>query len=318
LTPVTLRVHLYGTLGEDLGTLADVSLGPLGWKQLGRPLEGRAASGYAVVTRVSGTARFTAYGVLNDAVTSDGSFLPPLPAGDATSGERLIPVVLDAQGVAHFVSELTLTNFTSAPLPLTLVYTAGLGTGGGAAPITLAPGEQRILPDAIAALRQLGIPIPEAASVAGSLLVRPPAGTPATALAGGARTFTRAASGGSFGVFYPGLTAAECAAQTAFIHGLQQSDRQRANVAIVNRGDAGDAITLRLTYFREDGTLLPNPETFTLTAGLWKQYNQPLLSRGASAGYVKVDKLSGASLFAAYGVLNDAATSDGSYIPMRK
>ena len=40
--------------------------------------------------------------------------------------------------------------------------------------------------------------------------------------------------------------------------------------------------------------------------------------RGASAGYAKVERLSGASRFVAYGVLNDNASSDGSYVPMTR
>ncbi len=43
---------------------------------------------------------------------------------------------------------------------------------------------------------------------------------------------------------------------------------------------------------------------------------KPLASRGVTSGRVKIEKLSGASRFAAYGVLNDQTTSDGSYIPM--
>ena len=53
--PVTLRVKLEGPLGEDLGVLSDWTLPAWGWKQFDRPLEGKATSGRAVVTRVSGT-----------------------------------------------------------------------------------------------------------------------------------------------------------------------------------------------------------------------------------------------------------------------
>ena len=52
---------------------------------------------------------FTAYAVLNDALTSDGSFIPPLVAGilPAGDGDLLVPVVLDAHGLggSHFTTE---------------------------------------------------------------------------------------------------------------------------------------------------------------------------------------------------------------------
>ena len=54
----------------------------------------------------------------------------------------------------------------------------------------------------------------------------------------------------------------------------------------------------------------------TLAPGEWAQFNQPLASRGVAAGSAKIEKLSGASRFVAYGVLNDQTNSDGSYIPM--
>jgi len=139
--PITLRVTLRGPNGEDLGALPDQPLGGYGWAQFGQPLQGKAPSGRAEVTRVAGSSPFTAYAVLNDAVTSDGSFLPPVLGGDASGADRLVPIVLDVQGLgARFRTELTLANLGSAPLALTLSYRAANGFGGGSGnvPLTLA------------------------------------------------------------------------------------------------------------------------------------------------------------------------------------
>jgi PKD domain/BNR repeat-like domain len=317
--PITVRVALQGPNGEDLGTLQDQPLGPYGWTQINHPLLGLAASGRAIVTRVSGSSPLTAYAVLNDASTSDGSFLPPVLEGDTSGADRLVPVVLDVAGVgARFKTELTLTNFTSAPLSLTLVYQAadGFGSGSGSVPLTLAAGEQRIVPDAIAFLRG-SLPIEaDGTDVGGSLLVQAPAGTATGSLAVGARTYAPASPSGTFGLFFTGLTLGESATAAATIYGLQQNASQRSNLAIVNRGDAGDTITLRVTYFDGTGAALGPPVDQSLAPGKWHQFGHPLLGLGATSGYARVERIAGASRFVAYGVLNDNVTADGSYIPM--
>jgi len=318
--PITLHVQLFGPMGEDLGTLPDQNLPSYGWAQINQPLTGRAASGRAVVTETSGTSPFTAYAVLNDAVTSDGSFIPPLIANGSGPGDRLIPIVLDVYGLggSHYTTELTLANLTTSSLPVTLVYTASLGSGSGQAMLTLAPGEQQSVPDTIGFLRSQGLAIPnDGSSVGGSLLALPSSGTAPSAFAVGARTFAPASSGGgTFGVYYPGLTLAESANSVAYVNGLQQNSAQRSNLALVNRGDASDSITLTLSYFDGTGAALGTPTVVMLTPGQWMQFGQSLAALGAISGYARIEKTSGNSSFVAYGVLDDAVTSDGSYIPM--
>lgn len=80
---VTLGVDLFdGVTGRLARTTGPVSLGPLGWTQLDRVLEGPGLTGgLARVYRISGEGRFLAYGVVNDGArtgerTGDGSYLP--------------------------------------------------------------------------------------------------------------------------------------------------------------------------------------------------------------------------------------------------
>jgi len=319
--PLTLRVSLFGPLGEPLGALPDVTLGGWGWTQLAQPLAGKAESGRAVVTRVGGGGPFSAYGVRNDAVTSDGSYLPPLSADDGSGGSRLLPVVLDVAGHgARFRTELTFANLSSAPLPLRLTYVAapGFGGGSGSVDLTLAAGEQRDVPDAIAFLRG-ALPIEaDGRSVAGSLRVDAPAGTPASAFAAGARTYAPLSPAGSYGLFYAGLTPAESSDGVAWVHALREGGMQRSNLALVHRGDAPGPITLRVSFFDAyTGEPRGEPVHVTLGPGEWHQFGQPL-GEGAVEGYAKVERVSGAARFVSYGVLNDNVSSDGSWVPMSR
>src|SRR5262249_25068524 len=116
----------------------------------------------------------------------------------------------------------------------------------------------------------------------------------------------------------PGLTLGESATADATINGLQQNTAMRSNLAVVNRGDAGDTITLRLTYHGANGAVLGAPVIVALAPGEWRQFNQPLAALGPDAGWVKIERISGSSRWASYGVLNDNANSDGSYLPMSR
>lgn len=307
-TPLTLHVHLFGPMGEDLGALPDQDLPPFGWKQINGPLEGKATSGRAVV---SGPSPFTAYAVLNDAFTSAGSFIPPLIGNTSSGLGGLVPIVLDVHGFAgsHYTTELTLANLTKTPSAVWLTYAASLGSGSGQAALVLDPGEQRIVPDAIAFLRSQGLAIPDDGSAVGGSL--------SANAAIGSRTFTPAASGkGSFGTYIPGVAPERWASAIAYVNGLQQNPSQRSNVAVVNCGDASDSITLRVSFFDGTGVPLGTPTQVALAPGQWTQYSQPLAAFGAAFGYARIEKTSGGSRFVAYGILNDAVTSDGSYIPM--
>jgi hypothetical protein len=112
------------------------------------------------------------------------------------------------------------------------------------------------------------------------------------------------------------LTPEEWASSVAYVNGLQQNSSQRANLAVVNCGDAADSLTLNVTYFDRTGVALGEPTAVTLAPGQWTQFNQPLWALGVGSGYARIEKTSGKSRFVAYGVLNDAVTSAGSYIPM--
>lgn len=315
-TPITLRIDLRSDAGANLGS-SSVELPAYGWFQANQPFAGTAPNGVAIVTRTAGSSPFTAYGVLNDAKTSDGSFIPPLVPGDTSAASRLLPIVLSVSG---YRSQLVTTSLVSASPVVNATYTGSpqlSAAGSGTKPFSLTPLGQRVDDDGIGFLRDLGLAIPTSGNVGGSVLFTAPGNLNASQVLFGARTFTSRADGGTFGLFYPALSAAESATDRAFVFGLQQNASQRSNLAIVNRGDGG-SITLRVTYFGPGGAQAGAVDERALAPGEWAQFNQPLGSRGVTAGYARVERISGTSRWVAYGVLNDQVNSDGSYIPMLK
>ncbi len=321
--PITLEVQVFdGATGLTAGSPIQRSLAPGEFVQINQILSkvyGAPTGGYARIRRIAGNDGFVAYGVVNDGGfggggTSDGSLLV------AGGSEGLIPVIVDIPGPVAFRSELVLANPSSKPVHATLTFTPAPAWGsgsGGVIPLDLAPGEQRLVPDAVAFLRGAGLPIP-AGPVGGTLLV---AGAVAQA-----RTFTPNPDrvvGGTFGVAYPALDATSRARSEAFVFGLRQDSRSRSNLAIADARVGGGPMDYVVEVF-DTASGGPAPAaTFlrTLRGGEWTQIDSILLKTGITAGYARVRASAGPSDFVTYGVRNDGAspgngTSDGSYLPM--
>jgi hypothetical protein len=260
---------------------------------------------------------YTDFIVFQQQVLCSGSSCQAVSVG--SNATLLVPIVLDIHGAGstHYTTSLTLTNLTGGSVPVVLNYRASLGAGSGLVPLTMGNGQQLIVPDIIAYLRQQGLNIPtDGSAQAGTLYVVPPSGTEPSTFIAGARTSTPGPSGGSFGVFYPALTLYQASYTTAYVVGLQQNATQRSNLAVVNWGDQGDSITLSVNYIDGNGSPLGAPTSVTLAPNQWLQFNTPLQALGATSGYAVIQETSGNSGFVAYGILNDAVTSDGSYLPM--
>ncbi|MDE2757781.1 MAG: hypothetical protein OXI92_14680, partial [Acidobacteriota bacterium] len=100
-----------------------------------------------------------------------------------------------------------------------------------------------------------------------------------------------------------------------YLCGLRQNGRDRSNVAFQNMGAAEEgAITLRTTVYSGaagDATARVL-EDVKLEPGGFHQYSGPL--GRVENGYVKVERVEGSAPFYAYGVINDQANSDGSFV----
>ena len=118
-----------------------------------------------------------------------------------------VPVVLTAEGRrgSFFTSELTLTNRGSTTAAIYYDYSASFGGGAGTAVDSLEPGRQRVIPDAIAYLKSLGVPI-GSGSAGGTLAVQVFNLSTASDAAATVRVTTPVEEGsGRAGLAFPGL-----------------------------------------------------------------------------------------------------------------
>ena len=234
---------------------------------------------------------------------------------DCALSSLFVPVILSASGRnnSFFTSELALTNRGSQPATLLYTYTAHAGGGSGEVSETVAAGRQMIVPDAIEHLRSLGIPVPPSGNRIGTLRVAV-SGSPEVGVT--VRTTTRVADGRA-GLAYPGIAVADGFEEPVYLSGLRQNAQDRSNVAFQNMGASGDGnLTLRTTVFSGDPAapgshVMPD---VTLPPGGFHQYSGLLATAGIAQGYVKVERVSGTAPFYAYGVINDQANSDGSFV----
>ena len=236
---------------------------------------------------------------------------------DPDAAENLfVPVLLTAAGRNHsfFTSEMTLTNRGAHPATLHYTYTAHAGGGSGAGSDILAPGRQKIQPDAIDYLMSLGIPIPDSGSRIGTLGVKV---SGASGVGVMVRT-TTAVPEGRAGLAYPGVPAEAGFQEAVYLCGLRQNRQDRSNIAFQNMGTAKDgSITLRATVFSGEAADAGARvlKDVRLGPGGFHQYSRVLGVLGSEAhGYVKVERVEGTAPFYAYGVINDQANSDGSFV----
>ncbi len=226
-----------------------------------------------------------------------------------------IPVILSSAGQnrSFFTSELTLTNRGEQEVELDYTYTSRdePEKRSGKASDVLAAGRQTIETYALDYLRDLGIPIPETGNQLGTLRVEIEQGSEVEAVV---RTTTLVADGRA-GLAYLGVAAEEGFSEAVYLCGLRQNRQDRSNVAFQNMGTSEEgAITLKTTvYSGEASDTSPRElDDVTLEPGGFHQYSGLLGS--VENGYVKVERVEGEAPFYAYGVINDQANSDGSFV----
>ena len=322
---ITLRVTVFS--GDPASVvrsvaLTDRTLPPGGFHQYDGILKVAGFdNGYVKVERVSGTAPFYAYGVVNDNFNSDGSFVFPVRE-DSLAGTRgqTLPVIIET---GAFQSELTLTNFSASDRQVDFRFVAdAIVTGDDTATFSLElkAGEQRILPKLVEWLRQqevAGIGSANRAFV-GALFATPAEGD-MSGIVLGARTGAPDQGGGQYSLFYNGVPYGAASIDSAWIYGLQQNEENRSNLALINTGEIdGSSSTFEITVYDGSGERQPGTRSVTLGPNRWTQENGIL--GNIRQGYVQVKKTSGNNPFIAYGVINDGGkpgerSGDGAFLP---
>ena len=159
---ITLRTTVFSgdVDGGDPRVLEDVTLAPGGFHQYSGLLEAAGfTQGYARVERVSGKAPFYAYGVINDQVNSDGSFVSAVRESSlAGATGQTLPVIVETN---VFTSELMVTNFSDVPKTERFRFRAeAVETPDKTATVewTFQPGQQVVVPNVVDIMRKMGTP----------------------------------------------------------------------------------------------------------------------------------------------------------------
>ncbi len=248
------------------------------------------------------------------------------PSSGSASRTLVVPIVLDAAGGggARYTTELTLGNHGKTSSLVTLSYVAATralpsAAGTGSMTTALAPGEQRVIPDAVAFLRDAGgLAIPVSGDQGGTLRITFTGLSDARAATALART-TSAVCNGSAGLAYPGVAVPAADAGPLVLFGLRDTAADRTNLAVVNAGTEGSA-TLRIVLVDGDpasGGATHEVDLPALGPGDWYQVGREklLAAAGFTQGWARVERIAGDAPFTAYAVFNDNGTNDGSFVP---
>jgi hypothetical protein len=321
---VSLRVTVASGDSPARVVRSDVTLTPGAFVQVDRILDASGmTNGYAKVERVSGSAPYYAYGVVNDRVNSDGSFVPPQPAGSGVVTGLTVPVVLEA---SVYTSELVVTNWSARTRSLTLAFVSDQvdrPDRTARAPLEVAAGAQVILPNVFQYFRDQGAAGigPAGSGYVGALFLTSSDGDLAGIVAG-VRT-SSPGGGGRYGLFYPATPAGASTGDAVWLYGLQQNATNRTNLAIVNTGETGegDDVFAIDVWDGATGLLVHTENGITLRAGRWTQVDVVLAryAPGVEHGWARVRRTSGTNPFVAYAVINDGGaprqrTDDGAFL----
>ncbi|MEW5980597.1 MAG: SBBP repeat-containing protein, partial [Acidobacteriota bacterium] len=302
-----------------------VRLQPGGFRQINEILnfDGIALkSGYVRVERLSGSAPYYAYGVINDQKNSDGSFVPPVKEGTI---HPIVPVIVET---GSYQTEVTLVNGSTVHREFLLRYEApAVRTPDHTVEtsVALAPGQQTVIPGFVSYLRDHGLAdaLPPHGTYAGPLLVSFQSPGESDGVYVLARTLTSGPKG-RFGVAYPGIRLDDLPRIGSWVYGLQQNEESRSNLAIAAPFSLAVNPSLFMIdlYDGDTGLKAASIEGIAFASERWMQLGSILRSYapGTRQAYAHVRWVGGASsIYFVYATLNDGAapgerTGDGAFL----
>lgn len=278
------------------------------WTRLDLPSSGGGLSKLTVDPSSQTLYAATGSGLLTSPDEGD-SWTRVIVSGDHEV-RAFLPAIVGGRGAALYQTELTLAHSGPAAATVDLTYmSAAAGRTTVSEPIPA--GHQIVIPDALAWLRQRGVPIPPvpAGVEAGTLTVRFRSSEVMPAVHAGARvlSITDAGNGGvAFGGFDSPVSEA-----ALMVYGLRETPVERSHLAVANPGNV--AVTVRVTLFPTRGSF--DLGAFTLAPGQRVQLGSVLAPYGSPEGGARITRTSDAGSFTAYGVTNDNVTGDGTLVP---
>jgi hypothetical protein len=214
---------------------------------------------------------------------------------------------------------MTLANWGTTEAEATMAFKPSSQSGAAASAVEwIAPGRQLVVPDVIEYLRRHGATLPEG-DLAGALRTEVRSANPSWAVHVGARTTTPSGPGRA-GVGYGVVDVDRIAARKVRVFGLRETESDRTNLGLVNASKETEE-TLRVTLVSGDQAaarrvVLPD---VTLAPGARRQLDRVLAPHSLTNAWAEVERVSpaeGAAPFAAYAVVNDNVTNDGSWVDM--
>lgn len=322
---VVVRVTLVPAGGGGPFVLPVVRLGPGALHQWNRVLAlGGMNAGWALVERVSGTAPFFAYGVVNDEGTGDGSFVPGFETGRTPLASWAIPAMVES---GRYSSALVVTNTTADTRAVALRLVADTVTTADQTArlrLEVPPFGQLFLPDFVEELRRRGVAgVPARGSEVVGALFADLEGEPSAGFFVGART-SAGKPEGRYGVFYEAIPTTAPERWSAMVPAVRQDDSVRTNVAIVNLEDVPTTFEIVARDPAEGGRVAGHTRIVTVGPRRWVQVAAILweLSTGLSRARIEVVSTLRPVRFLAYGITNEGAvpgagSDDGTYVPAR-
>jgi hypothetical protein len=255
----------------------------------------------------SATGLVSAYASVLDNQTSDPLLVSPIQPARRVTSRTVLPGIAELTGARNFHSDMRIYHAGSSPVTVTLSYRPqGGATPPPAVTAVLDAGEVLATNDVLPSLWGL-------TGTGGAVTLTTSSPVP---LVVSARTFSRNATGGTFGQFIEGVRPADAAfagARALEVLQLEESPNFRSNLGLFEV--TGEPATVEIIGYSADRTA---SMLIDLSGGEFRQLNSLFVQLGLApvySGRVRVLVLSGNGRVSSYASVIDSRTEDPTFIP---